>query len=118
SNEISSNDVVWKKGGAKVLLTVAYDEAMQNKEIILDVLQNINKILYSNLDYINEMQNYYEYVLCVYKEALVYELNIKSIPTATTILIRPLTTPEKTLPFHLNLNYNFCKGGISESGTG
>ncbi|CAG8752499.1 3_t:CDS:1, partial [Dentiscutata heterogama] len=68
SSETSSNDVIWKKGGAKVLLTVAHDGAMQDKEIILDILQNINKNSYSSLDYINETQNYYEYVLCVYKE--------------------------------------------------
>ncbi|CAG8700633.1 1395_t:CDS:1 [Dentiscutata erythropus] len=68
SNKTSSNDVIWKKGDAKILLTIAYDRAMQNKEIILDILQNINKNSYSNLDYINKTQNYYEYVLRVYRE--------------------------------------------------
>ncbi|CAG8758890.1 22462_t:CDS:1, partial [Dentiscutata erythropus] len=73
SSETSSNDVIWKKGGAKVLLTIAHDGAMQNKEIILDILQNINKNSYSNLDYINEIQNYYEYVLRIYREGLIHD---------------------------------------------
>ncbi|CAG8703819.1 27543_t:CDS:2, partial [Dentiscutata erythropus] len=72
SNETSSNDVIWKKDGAKVLLTIAHDGAMQNKEIILDILQNINKNSYSNLDYINKTQNYYEYVLRVYREGSIH----------------------------------------------
>ncbi|CAG8825903.1 28755_t:CDS:1, partial [Dentiscutata erythropus] len=73
SSETSSNDVIWKNGGAKVLLTVAHDGALQNKEIVLDVIDNVNKNSYSKLDYINETQNYYEYVLRVYKEGSKYD---------------------------------------------
>ncbi|CAG8810320.1 24802_t:CDS:1, partial [Dentiscutata erythropus] len=68
SSETSSDDVIWKKDGVKILLTIGYDEVMKGKEITLDVIDNINKNSYSKLDYINETQNYYEYVFRVYKE--------------------------------------------------
>ncbi|CAG8802245.1 3280_t:CDS:2, partial [Dentiscutata erythropus] len=62
-----------KQNGVKVLIKKDYDEVMKGKEITLDIVENVNKVSYSKLDYINEMQNYYEYVLRVYKEGLKHD---------------------------------------------
>ncbi|CAG8807627.1 28216_t:CDS:1, partial [Dentiscutata erythropus] len=68
SEEVRRDDVKWKQNGVKVLIKEDYDGVMKGKEITLDVVENVNKVSYSKLDYINETQNYYEYVLRVYKE--------------------------------------------------
>ncbi|CAG8825778.1 1176_t:CDS:1, partial [Dentiscutata erythropus] len=73
SEEVRRDDVKWKQNGVKVLIKEDYDGVMKGKEITLDDVENVNKVSYSKLDYINETQNYYEYILRVYKEGLKHD---------------------------------------------